>query len=206
MNKNRFYTLSFILLMIFGIFSCKNDLDEIRAFANEEELPNITVEGLHAEYSVNANLQVRLLAPIAYRYTDINEEYSLFPEGITLNFFNIEGKVHSSLRADYGIYFEAKGFAKAKGNVILTNMNNSVLKTEELYLDEKEEKIYTDKVVNIKDKDGFEITGKGGFESNMDFTVYRFTDVSGNKIIDDDEEQELTGREPSEDAKRDELR
>jgi hypothetical protein len=60
----------------------------------------------------------------------------------------------------------------------------------------KLKKIYTDKLVNIKDEDGFEITGKGGFESNLDFTVYRFTDVSGNKILDDDEEKELMGREP----------
>jgi LPS export ABC transporter protein LptC len=190
-------TYSLLIIITLSIFSsCKNDLDEIRALTYEEDLPNVTVEGLNAEYSINAVRQVKLLAPLAYRYTDIEEEYSLFPNGITLNFYNIEGDIHSSLRADYGIYFEKKGFAKAKGNVILTNTNKSVLKTEELYLDEKTEKIYTDKLVNIKDEDGFEITGKGGFESNLDFTVYRFTDVSGNKILDDDEEKELMGREP----------
>jgi len=194
MHSIRFRLTLFSAIIIFSLFSCKNDLDEIRALTNEEDLPNVTVVGLNSEYSVNANIQVKLVTPLAYRYTDINEEYSLFPEGITLNFYNQESKVHSSLRADYGIYFEAKGFAKAKGNVILTNMNGSILKTEELYLNEKEEKIYTDKTVNIKDKDGFEITGKGGFESNMDFTIYRFTDVTGNKIIDEEEEEELTGR------------
>jgi len=196
MFTDKKFTYLFFILLLILVNSCKNDLDEIRAFSNEEDLPNITVENLNSEYSVNGKIQIKLVTPLAYRYTNIKDEYSLFPNGITLNFYNTESKVHSSLRADYGIYFESKGFAKAKGNVILTNMNGSILKTEELYIEEKTEKIYTDKVVNIKDKDGFEITGKGGFESNFDFTVYRFTDVSGNKFIDDDEEETLTGKNP----------
>ena len=112
-------------------------------------------------------------------------------------FFDKSKRLHSGLVADYGVYYDTENFAKAKGNVILTNVNGSVLRTEELFLDEKEEKIYSVKSVNIKDKDGFEITGKGGFESNLDFTVYRFTDVTG-KIIKEDEEDFFGGGEEKE--------
>ena len=186
------YKLLFILI-IFTIFSCKNDMDEIRALTNKEELPDITVFDLHSEYSINANTQVKLITPLAYRYTTKDKEYSLFPDGINLKFYDNNKKLHSSLKANYAVYFESKGFAKAKGNVILTNVNGSVLKTEELYLDEKDEKIYSVKSVNITDKDGFEITGKGGFESNLDFTVYKFTDVTGNKLLNEEDEELLSG-------------
>ena len=178
----------FVLLIIFTFFSCNNDLDEIRAFTNKQELPDITVNNLHSEYSINANTKAKLITPLAYRYTSKNKEYSLFPEGMTLMFFDSNKKLHSSLKADYGVYYESKGIAKAKNNVLLVNVNGSILRTEELYLDEKNEKIYSVKSVNITDEDGFEITGKGGFESNLDFTVYKFTDVTGNKILNTEED------------------
>ncbi|MCD4794058.1 MAG: LPS export ABC transporter periplasmic protein LptC [Bacteroidales bacterium] len=183
----------FFLLLILTTFSCENDLDEIRALENKEELPDITVIDLHSEYSINAKTQIKLITPLAYKYTSKDNEHTLFPEGIDLKFYDKNKKLRSSLTADYSVYYENKGFAKAKGNVILTNINESVLKTEELFIDEKEEKIYSVKSVNITDKDGFEITGKGGFESNLDFTVYKFTDVTGKKIINEEEDELLTG-------------
>ena len=178
----------FVLFLVFLIlFSCKNDLEEIKALTNQKELPDVTVENLRSQYSINGHTQIVLSTPLAYRYTNPKKEYSVFPKGITLTFYDKHMNIHSSLRADYGIYYEKKNFAKAKGNVILTNVKGSILKTEELFLNEKTEKIYSVKPVNIVDKSGFEITGEGGFESNLDFTVYRFTNVTGKIIKDDDE-------------------
>ncbi len=178
-------SIVFLFLSVL-IFSCKNDMKEIKAFTNKKELPDITVENLNSQYSINGKTQIVLSTPLAYRYTNPQKDYSVFPKGITLTFYDKHMNIHSSLRADYGIYYEKKNFAKAVGNVILTNVKGSILRTEELFLDEKKEKIYSVKPVNIVDKSGFEITGEGGFESNLDFTVYRFTDVTG-KIIKDDE-------------------
>ncbi|NPA44041.1 MAG: LPS export ABC transporter periplasmic protein LptC [Chlorobi bacterium] len=180
--------LSIFIIATVLLFSCETtDLEKIKALTNKEELPDVIIENLEAVYSLNGNTKVKLLTPKAYKYTSETKQYSLFPDGINLMFYDKNFNLHSSLTADYGIYYEKKKFAKAKGNVILTNVNGSVLKTEELLIDENEEKIYSVVPVNIKDKDGFEITGEGGFESNLDFTVYRFTDVSGVKIIKENE-------------------
>ncbi len=179
------YKFSFFLVFLI-LISCKNDLEEIKALTNQKKLPDITVKNLRSQYSVNGFTQIVLSTPLALRYTNPQKEYSVFPKGITLTFYDKHMNIHSSLRADYGIYYEKKNFAKASGNVILTNVKGSILRTEELFLDEKEEKIYSVKPVNIVDKSGFEITGEGGFESNLDFTVYRFTDVTGKIIKDDD--------------------
>ncbi len=198
--------ISFILLPIFllTLFSCKTDLDEIRALMHKEELPDVIVENLLSQYSINGNLQVKLISPKANRYTSQKKQYSQFPDGITLMFFDRHMNLHSSLKADYGIYYEKKSFAKAKGNVVLTNTEGSILRTEELLIDEKEEKIYSLVPVKIEDKDGFEITGKGGFESNMDFTVYRFTDVSGRVPFQENinEEEAFTDDEEKKPAKK----
>ncbi len=195
MYKIKFF-ISFLFLLIL-LFSCKNDMKEIKALTNKKELPDVTVENLNSQYSVNGHTQIVLSTPLAYRYTNPQKEYSVFPKGITLIFYDKNMNVHSSLRADYGIYYEKKNFAEAKGNVVLTNVKGSILRTEELFLDEKSEKIYSVKPVNIVDKSGFEITGKGGFESNLDFTVYRFTDVTG-KIIKNDEDAFLNNEPKNE--------
>jgi len=181
-----------MLIFILTLFSCKTDLDEVRALMHKEELPDIIVEDFQSEYSIEGHLKVKLVSPKAYRYTSEDKQYSQFPDGITLMFFNNKMVLHSSLKADYGIYYEKKSFAKAKGNVVLTNVKGSILKTEELLIDEKEEKIYSLVPVTIEDKDGFKITGEGGFESNLDFTVYKFTDVSGVKILNEEEEEAFT--------------
>lgn len=176
-----------LLFILFILFSCKNDLEEIKALTNQKELPDVTVQNLRSQYSINGHTEIVLSTPLAFRYTNPKKDYSVFPKGITLTFYDKHMNIHSSLRADYGIYYEKKNFAKAKGNVILTNVKGSILKTEELFLNEETEKIYSVKPVNIVDKSGFEITGEGGFESNLDFTVYRFTNVTGKIIKDDDE-------------------
>jgi LPS export ABC transporter protein LptC len=174
----------FLMLIVFTLFmySCKNNVEQIKALENTEEIPDATVKDLVTDYSIGSRTQVELKTPLVYRYTT-KKQYSLFPEGLNVKFFDRAGRLHSSLVADYAVYMDDKGFGKATGNVILTNINGSVLQTEELFIDEPNEKIYAVKSVNITDKDGFEITGKGGFESNLDFTVYRFKDVSGEKIL-----------------------
>lgn len=184
---NNFKILIFTFLTSI-LFSCEADFEKIKALSHKEDLPDVIVEDLNATYSINGHTQVNLQTPKAYKYTSKKEPETVFPNGLNLKFYDSNYKMHSSLVADYGIYFDKKGFAKAKGNVVLINVNGSVLKTEELFIDEKTEKIYSKVPVNIKDKDGFEITGDGGFESNLDFTVYRFRDVSGEKIFQDDEE------------------
>jgi len=185
MNKIK-YRICFLFVLLI-LFSCKNNLEEIKALTNQKKLPDVTVHNLKSQYSITGRTQIVLSTPLALRYTNPQKEYSVFPKGITLTFYDKHMNIHSSLRADYGIYYEKKNFAKASGNVILTNVKGSILRTEELFLDEKKEKIYSVKPVNIVDKSGFEITGEGGFESNLDFTVYRFTDVTG-KIIKDDKD------------------
>lgn len=189
--KNKIQIILFVISLTL-LFSCESaDLEKIKALSNKEELPDVIVENLKAIYSLNGNTQVKLLTPKAFKYTSETKQYTLFPDGLNLMFYDNNYNLHSSLTANYGIYYEKKRFAKATDNVILTNVNGSVLRTEELFIDENEEKIYSVVPVNIKDKDGFEITGEEGFESNLDFTVYRFTDVSGEKIIKDDENNDF---------------
>lgn len=180
-------TIYITLILLSSIFvSCENKLKEINAFNQYENMPDVTVKDLYSTYSTEGKIKIKISAPLAYKYTDIEEPRFKFPNGFEILFYDDNGKLTSSLKADYGIYYEKKKMAKAERNVLLTNEDGAKLTTEQLLYDEKLNKIFSVKPVKIIDKDSSEIFGKGGFESNTSFTVYRFDDVSGIQNIDEE--------------------
>lgn len=185
----RNFNFAILISVIIIVPACTNKLEEINALTQKEDLPDMKVKNLVTHYTANGELKVVLETPTAYKYLKKNDGFTLFPEGLNLTFYDANRKIHSKLSAKYGIYEDKKKIAHVKDSVVLTNVNGSVLETEELYFDEASEKIYSIKLVKITDKYGFSIQGAGGFESNIDFTVYRFTDVTG--FIIQQEKKEL---------------
>jgi len=178
LNKKIYYFLQ-IIIVIFGLNSCKSNLEEIKALGQEENIPDISITELETTYSTNAIISSKINAPLVNKYSKVTEPYFEFPKGVIILFYDKNKKEESSLKADYAIYFDRKMLGKAEKNVIITNNNGSTLKTEQLYLDDKNKKIYSEKPVTITDSTGSVIHGQGGFISNMSFTVYSFTDVTG---------------------------
>ena len=96
MKKKLNIILKFLTVLLFVLSSCKTDLDEIKALTNKEELPDVTVSELRAEYSISEYTQVRLITPLAYRFTKKDKQFSFFPKGISLMFFDKSQNLHSS--------------------------------------------------------------------------------------------------------------
>ena len=174
------------LVLLFSLSNCSTDMEEIKKLTEEEELPMLTVQGMRSVYTSNANLKMLLTTPTLYRFDEKNKSYFEFPNGCRINFYNEELEVESSLKADYAIYHEKEQNAKAEGNVVITNANGSILRTEELFLTGETKNIYSVKPVTITYADGSVIQGEGGFKSNFDFTDYRFTKVTGIQQLEEE--------------------
>ncbi len=173
-----------IFILISTTYSCTTDMKEINALTQEyENMPMLTVHGLKLVYSSNAKLQIQLTSAMLQRYQEKDKAYIEFPQGCKINFYNDQAEVESSLKADTAIYHEKTQNARVAGNVVITNTNGSILRSEELFLKNTEQKIYSIKPVTITYADGSVIQGDGGFESNLNFTVYRFKKVTGIQNI-----------------------
>lgn len=183
MTKKSFAIAFLSAVFIVSFTACSTDMKEIQKLTEEEELPVLTVRGLRSVYTTNGNLKMLLTAPKLLRFDQADKSYFEFPEGCRINLYNENLEAESSLKADYAIYHEKEQNAKAQGNVVITNTNGSILRTEELFLTRAEEKIYSVKPVTITYSDGSIIQGEGGFQSNFDFTIYRFTKVTGIQEI-----------------------
>ena len=177
-NKIETNNLSFIIICMFFIFSCSNKLEEIKPFQINDDIPNVSVKNMHTIYNSSSRLQAEIFAPIANQYQKENP-YMEFIEGVDMFFFDDNFDTTSSLTADYAIYYQKQKLWKATGNVIITGKNGNTMKTEEIYGNEIDEKIYSIKYVEVADSDGTVIRGKGGFESNFKFTEYKFKNVDG---------------------------
>jgi LPS export ABC transporter protein LptC len=146
---------------------------------SKEDLPSVSIENLKTTYTEEGFIKGKLQAQLAEHFDGIVEPYILFRKGVSIVMYDKEGKIETSMIADKAIYYQTKKSWEATGNVVISNINGDILRTNKLYGDEKEKKIFTNEFVQITKSDGTIVNGKQGFESNTEFTIYKFLDVSG---------------------------
>ena len=189
-----FIKKSIVVLIISAttmLFSCSDDIPIVKRISSKEDLPTISIENLNSSYTENGKIKGKLKTPLLNNFDGIEDPYMKFPKGVSIVLYDKEGKTESSMSANYAIYHTKKRLWEAVGNVVMTNIEGDVLKTEKLYGNENEKKIYTDEFVNITKADGTVIKGAKGFESNTEFTIYKFFNVSGKIFIHDEVEDEV---------------
>ncbi len=129
-------------------------------------------------YSDSAVVKMRMEAPRQLVFGNDDRE---FPEGLFLQFYE-DGKMTSSLRADYCYYTAKEDLYKATGNVVAQNLiTGDRLDTEELFWDEKKGNVFTDKFVKVEQA-GYLTTGVG-LEAKQDFSYYKILEVQGTLPI-----------------------
>ncbi len=146
--------------------------------------PTIEATNFQTFFTDSGVVRYFLKTPKLLKFEQEKEPYTEFPEGFHLQQFDANKKVISELSANYGKNFEVEQKWLATGNVVMVNNKGDTLRTEELIYLIKEEKIYTDKFVNIK-KEGQNFSGAGGFESDTQMTRWIFKRTKGTIYVDD---------------------
>ncbi len=176
------------IAMVLFLFSCTNDPQEVKKILIPQDLPMEITEDLDLSYSDSGFVRLNLQAPLAEYYPNLEEPERRFPEGIDVKFFDSFGKEESRLQADYAVQFLNMGLWQATGNVIFLNRKGEQLNTEELFWNEKTEKIYSDVFVRLST--GQQMIMGEGFEADQTFETYEINKVTGTIDIEDDENVE----------------
>lgn len=117
---------------------------------------------------------------------DLQNEDREVPKGMFITFYEKDGTVSATLRADYAYYTKKEDRWKATGNVIVNNIaNKEVLKTEELYWEPAKEDVYTEKFVKIETP-GELMTGTG-LKAKQDFSEWTLEKPEGIIDVNEDE-------------------
>lgn len=122
-------------------------------------------------YSDSLRLRARVEGARLVKYLDRNEERDVFPEGVQVTFYDRDGAVSSTLKADHGVRQVRTRQIRGTGNVVFSNARGEVLESEELIWDEEGDRVYTRKFVRVTTPEE-QVWGMG-FEANQDFTRRR---------------------------------
>ncbi len=142
-------------------------------------------ENLTIVNSVDGKLSYRFETPLLERYELADEPYIEFTKGVKIESYNDSTHVkESELVADYAKYIEPLQLWEARGNVVAKNDKGEVLETQQLFWDQKADRIYSRVDTKITQKDGeTEIIGIG-FESDSKLDSINFYQPSGHVMVD----------------------
>jgi LPS export ABC transporter protein LptC len=173
----------YIILVIFGITasiltSCgTTEIKEPVEYTG----PLSEVENIEMYYSEKDVVKVKMTAALVYEFKNEDRE---FPKGLYIEFFDEEGKLASTLKANHAFYFKETNQWRGRENVEVKNLKKGEqLNTEELFWKPTEKRIFTDKFVTIRQQRDV-IYGEG-LEANEDLSDYTLKSVSGEMNVNE---------------------
>lgn len=133
-------------------------------------------ENVEHLYTENGKVKVKMLADQVLEKQNGDQE---FPKGLYLEFYDVVGKLESTLRANQAFFNKEEELWRGVGNVEVINVKKSEqLNTEELFWKPKDKRIFTEKFVTIRLQSDV-IYGEG-LEAAQDMSSYRILKPSGN--------------------------
>ncbi len=170
----------FIILFFFLISSCGNTDKEIEDLKPYEG-PIQEAENMVLYQSESATTKIKLITPLLREFASGDRE---FPDGIYIEFYNEEGIMTTTLKANEAIYFKKEDHWRGRGDVVIKNIENQQqLNTEELFWKPTEERMFTEKFVKISLPD--QVLYGNGLEAKQDFSEYTIKKPEGEFYLDE---------------------
>src|SRR5690606_1954065 len=171
-------TLFPALFLIASLMGC-NDSSEVNN-VKPYEGPLIEVLNSKLLYSDSALVRVQVTAARHLEYENGDSEY---PDGIFIEFFDVDGKISTTLEADKAVHVKKERLWTATGDAeVISYEKEEKLNTEELHWKQDKKEIYTDKFVRIETAD--EILLGEGLTAAQDFSSYRILKPTGELSIE----------------------
>lgn len=166
MKKN--WAIGVLLLAAFFFFQCKNDENAAEKPISDEDVSTEIAKEVEILYSDSARVRVRITAPELLNRVNRESPKQEFLKGIKVEFLDENLNVTSILTAKTAYREEFKKHIIARDSVVLLSKNQERLETNELYWNEEQELLTTEKFVKIT-KPGEVIFGYG-LDANQDFS------------------------------------
>lgn len=176
-----------VMLLLFSIsfFSCQPEKKEVvNVSSDPEKSYTMKATKVNTLISDSGITRYRVKTKVWLTFGNAKEPYSYFPEGIYVEKFDSTFQTEASIQADTAYYFEKKSLWQLIGNVEVESLQGEQFSTSELFWDQKEEKVYSDKYIRVQQKEQI-ITGIG-FESNQNMTRYRIFNSQGEFPVEEE--------------------
>ncbi len=129
---------------------------------------------------------MELKAPLIEEYEFVDSPYTLMRKGLFVKFWNSNSPKENTLRADWAMIKDKQKFYEGRGNVVMVNNDGDTLKTNHIFWNSNNKRIWTKDTVVIHRKDGTYNRALHGLEASQDFKEFTFFKNSGVLFVEED--------------------
>ena len=156
--------LSFVMVSL--LTGCRNDMEKVRFF-DKKELPQQSLDSVHALRSENGHVQMSLTAPQVLVY-EKPEKKTVYPKGVVMNLFDNAKTPLADISAGYAVSLDEKKIIEVRDNVVIVDhRSGDTSYLESLVWNSADHRIFSNDPV--KSVNGQRVTYGDGFESDDSF-------------------------------------
>lgn len=179
MLQQHIHNIKFNIVAAFAVtmlFSCESNFKEVQKIGLAQSAPAGVAENFNLKRTDSGRVVANLISPKMLDYTNRVFGYNEFPEGLHLILFD-DNNNRSDIFADYGIVYEQTDLIDLQGNVVVSTHSKDTLFAEQLYFDQKNEWVFTNKDFTLKSLE-YLTTGKG-FDSDSKLKNTEAIEING---------------------------
>ncbi len=165
-------------LAVLIVVGCSNDKTEVvHRNTDMETAPTMMTRDVVTMISDSGITRYRITTDLWLVYDEATEPLWRFPEGLFMEKFDDKFATDATILCDSATYFKNKQLWRLDGNVNILNTLGEKFLTQQLYWDQRQNKVYSDSFIHIERADR---TIEGvGFESNDRMTRYNIMNPTG---------------------------
>lgn len=198
----RFHLAGLIVSLILGTMACGNTHEHIAPAVNPaDSLPFMTSHGISNLISDSGVISYKIVAEDWDIYTTQPQKWT-FLKGLFLEKFDTTFHVEWHVQADTAFCHDNRVW-ELRGRVVILNREGTLFRSEELFWDMNEHKMWSNMFMRIDKPDSEQQLQGDRFRSNEEMTDYHITSSAGFTHVSDNEPKSEPAAAPGEEAKAD---
>ena len=177
-----------VLMSMAMLFSCNNDMRNLQQLSIQKKFPQGEAFDFKLVYTDSTKVVAVVTSKLNKDFTNQRMPYSEFPEGVKVEFYD-QARHKNIVEANYGIIYPSSDMVELRDNVILTTYDGKKLKTSQLFWDQKEDWIFTDREFSFTDETKGTVTNGIGMDFDKKFSTVKAHKTTGILAIEDNEEE-----------------
>lgn len=171
-------TVILAVVLPFLCMSCSGHGKQLgEAVMNRDSTSVMTTVDVDMLISENGSVRYHVTAPEWMVFDSLEPPRYSLEKGVFLEIFDSIMQVESTLEADTAYYFTRTELWQLKGNVKARNVKGDRFDTQELFINNSNNRIYSDSAISVRQPE--RILNGVGFESNGNMTEYFIRHSSG---------------------------
>lgn len=163
---------------IVAFAACSKDED---ASKGQENVMTMRSDTLHIEQSENGVLKGKFFAPVMEEYAYAPEPYQEYPRGVDVETYDSLGRIESTIRSNYALYWIVLDRWDLKGDVVGTNAEGDVMETQQLSWSQQTERVWSNVQTRLTRNGGIDVVVGTSFESTQDLSEWRLWHGEGTQ-------------------------